>query len=124
MCIPGKVVAVSNNNTRENALHYAERKSISDLPPIYASDTNEVSYSGVGTIVEIDESLFGKQKFGRGELHDGQWVFGGVQRGTGECFLVSVERRDAETLVPLIVKHVVPGTTIYSDKWKAYSRLG
>jgi hypothetical protein len=48
----------------------------------------ETRIGGVGTIVEIDESLFGKQKFGRGELHDGQWVFGGVQRGTGECFLV------------------------------------
>jgi ISXO2-like transposase domain len=83
----------------------------------------ETRIGGVGNIVEIDESLFRKKKFGRGELHDGQWVFGGVQRGSGECFLVPVERRDAETLVPLIVKHIVPGTTIYPDKWKAYSRL-
>ena len=78
--------------------------------------TQEPRIGGVGTIVEIDESLFGKNKFGRGELHDGRWVFGGVQRGTGEWFLVPVERRDAETLLALIVKHAVPGTTIYSDK--------
>ena len=37
---PGTIVAVSNNNTRENALHYAERNVISDLPPIYDGDTN------------------------------------------------------------------------------------
>jgi hypothetical protein len=32
-------------------------------------------------------------------------------------------RRDADTLLPLIQKHVPPGTTIYSDCWKAYGSL-
>lgn len=35
----------------------------------------------------------------------------------------SVEDRSAETLIPIIKEHVLPGTTIISDCWKAYARL-
>ena len=34
-----------------------------------------------------------------------------------------VEKRDADTLVPIIQKYVKPGTTIYSDCWGAYCKL-
>ena len=37
-----------------------------------------------------DESKFGKRKYNRGRTVDGHWVFGGVERMTGECFLVEV----------------------------------
>ena len=50
-------------------------------------------------------------------------MFGGTQRITGECFLIEVEHRDAATLLPLIQHHIHPGSTIYSDEWKAYSRI-
>lgn len=36
--------------------------------------------SGVGKIVEIDESMFGKRKC-RGKSVNGRWVFGVVRRG-------------------------------------------
>ena len=36
--------------------------------------------------VEIDESKFGKRKYNRGRVVDGHWVFGGIERGSGECF--------------------------------------
>ena len=52
----------------------------------------------------------------------GQWVFGGVQRGTGRTFLVAVHDRSAETLIGLI-KRILPGTTIISDCWAAYNSL-
>ena len=42
---------------------------------------------------------------------------------TGECFLVEVDHRDAATLLPLIQHHIRPGSIIYSDEWKAYSRI-
>ena len=34
-----------------------------------------------------------------------------------------VNCRDAATLLPLIQAHVVPGTVIHSDEWRAYSRV-
>ena len=36
----------------------------------------------------------------------------------------AVQNRKAETLVPLIMSIIRPGSTIYSDEWKAYQRLG
>ena len=35
---------------------------------------------GVGKIVEIDESKFGKRKYYRGKRVEGQWVFGGTRK--------------------------------------------
>lgn len=52
-----------------------------------------------------------------------QWVFGGVERGSGICFFVSVEKRNKETLLPLIEKHICHGSTIYSDCWVAYKGI-
>lgn len=37
--------------------------------------------------------------------------------------MVPVEKRDAATLIPLIKRHILPGTTIVSDCWKAYDCL-
>ena len=34
-----------------------------------------------------------------------------------------VEARDAVTLLNIIDKHVLPGTTIFSDEWAAYNRI-
>lgn len=78
---------------------------------------------GNGTIVEIDESKFGKRKYNVGRIVEGQWVFGGVCRQTRDCFMVPVERRDSDTLLSVIQERVEPGTTIISDCWKAYSCL-
>lgn len=80
---------------------------------------------GPGVIVEIDESLVGKRKYNKGKKKKcQQWVFGGVEQGSNRCFLAKVDKRDAATLVPLIKKHILPVTCIYSDCWKAYDSLG
>ena len=50
-------------------------------------------------------------------------VFGGIKRGTKECFLVPVEDRKADTLIPIIKKFIKLGTKIMSDCWKAYSTI-
>jgi transposase-like protein len=34
-----------------------------------------------------------------------------------------VEELDAQTLLPIIQKHVLPGTTIHSDSWELYSDI-
>ncbi|CAF2047827.1 unnamed protein product [Rotaria magnacalcarata] len=78
---------------------------------------------GIGHIVEIDESAWTKRKYHRGRQIDNQWVFGGIDRDTRECFAGLVDRRDAATLIPIIYGFVMPGTTIYSDQWAAYNAL-
>ena len=78
---------------------------------------------GVGHIVEIDESAWKRRKYNRGRQVSNQWVFGGVDRDTRECFAILVERRDAATLLPIIHQYIRPGTTIYSDEWPAYNSI-
>ena len=39
-------------------------------------------------------------------------------------FLVPVPRRDSATLIPIVQQYVRPGTTIYTDLWRAYDSLG
>jgi len=73
--------------------------------------------------VEIDESKFGKTKYNRGRYIEGQWVFGGIYRQTKACFLVPVAQRDKDTLLPIIRAHILPGTRVMSDMWKAYDCL-
>ncbi len=105
--------------------------------------TNSEKIGGEGVIVEIDESKFGKSifyryfiklyyfiflryfpgKYHRGKHVEGQWVFGGVERETGKCFLVPVEDRKANTLIDLIKEWILPGSIIISDCWKAYNTI-
>ena len=80
---------------------------------------------GEGKIVEIDETLICRRKYNRGRELCQVWVFGGIERETKKLFLVPLidQRRDADTLIPLIKKYILPGTIIISDSWKAYSKL-
>ena len=74
--------------------------------------------------IEIDESLFGKRnKYHRGTGRQDTWVFGMVEKGTRKAIFRVVEKRNRETLLPLILENVQEGTTIRSDCWGAYSTL-
>lgn len=73
--------------------------------------------------VEIDESYYFHRKYHRGQIHAGKWVFGGIERGSGRCFTEVVPRRDAATLLPLIQRHILPGSRIISDMWAAYANV-
>nr|XP_034194197.1 uncharacterized protein LOC117610669 [Osmia lignaria] len=53
----------------------------------------------------------------------GKWVFGGYERGSKKVFIVAVENRKAQTLLNVIKKWILPGTTIISNCWKAYNCL-
>jgi transposase len=77
--------------------------------------------------VQIDESLFGgKRKYHRGNhhIHEKSWVFGMVEENTARCVFWAVERRGAPTLENIIAQHILPGSTIKSDEWGAYQKLG
>ena len=80
-------------------------------------------FSGPGKEVEIDESKLGRRKYNRGRVVDGHWVFGGMERGSGDSFMVEVPHRDAATLLPIIATNVRPRTIVYSNEWAAYNQL-
>lgn len=84
---------------------------------------NPIRIGGPGMVVELDESLFTKAKYHRSHaLYAPQrWVFGMYDVARKIGFLVFVDDRSAPTLLPLIQQHILPGTLIYSDRWKAYN---
>ena len=58
--------------------------------------------------------------YNRGRVTDGHWVFGGIERGTSNAFMVVVPDRTKQTLMPIIQTYIRPGTTVISDEWRAY----
>ena len=58
--------------------------------------------SGPGTVVEVDEAKVRKKEIQQRPLEG---------------------RADAATLLPIILKHVLPGTEIHTDEWRYYARL-
>ena len=78
-------------------------------------------------ICEIDETMCGKMKFGKGDPRKRrrQWVFGGVMRKSRQAFMVACpnNKRTKRVLWPIIQANIHYGTTIYSDGWSAYRKL-
>lgn len=83
-----------------------------------------------GKPVEIDETYIGGRR--RRGYHRGrpsadashkQPVLGMVQRG-GKVAAVPVADAKGATLLPNIVEKVLPATTVYTDEWAPYNKLG
>lgn len=65
-----------------------------------------------------------KRKYHRGAGPKQQlWVFGGKERNTRNAFMRIVEKRDRDTLLPIIKSQIELGSTIFSDQWGAYFTL-
>ena len=79
---------------------------------------------GPNCTVEIDECMLGKRKYNRGRMRNQIWVFGGIERGNkGNWFIEVVEKRNKDTLIPIIDQKIRNGTTVMSDGWRAYRNL-
>lgn len=81
---------------------------------------------GVGEIIEIDECKIGRRKYERGRVVEGSWILGMIHRGHATNYRLEIcpdNKRDKDTLVGLIKKHVMPGTEIHTDCWKGYIDL-
>lgn len=99
--------------------------ALRELPSHVLADLPPHQIGGPGIIVEIDESHIRKRKYDKGRVLTSQaiWIFGGICRETKECFLVPVQERNAETLLPLIQQYVAPRSIIFSDMWRAYNGI-
>ncbi|KMQ86603.1 putative transposase-like protein [Lasius niger] len=81
---------------------------------------------GVGEIVEIDECKIGRRKYERERVVEGSWILGIIHRGYAHKYRLEIcpdNKRDENTLIELIKKHVAAGTEIHTDCWKGYINL-
>jgi transposase-like protein len=82
---------------------------------------------GPGHIVHIDESHFAhKRKYNRGRFgwnRHAKWVFGAIDVDTKASCCWYVPDRKKATLQAKIDQFILPGTTIHSDEWRAYSGI-
>ncbi|KAK3526150.1 hypothetical protein QTP70_016663 [Hemibagrus guttatus] len=86
---------------------------------------------GVNVIVHIDESKFcHKRKYARGRFGNTwkrkrTWVFGilEIKAASRRPILRLVKKRNKETLVPIIKKHIKRESLVVSDEWRAYTSL-
>lgn len=69
----------------------------------------------LGRVVEVDAAKFGKHKNNKGYVIKGQWLVGGIDRTTGDTFLVSVAVRNRRTLIVVARKWIRPGITVTTD---------
>lgn len=84
----------------------------------------DIVVGGPGVVVEVDESKFGKVKYGHGHRVDGVWVVGGVERTVERrIFLKAVPDRSAETLTAILRANIAPGSIVLTDLWRGYSRI-
>lgn len=82
-----------------------------------------IQLGGPGHIVQIDESLVARAKYHRGRNVPERWVFGMLDTSTKKGVILFVDARTREVLIPLIQKHIIPGSEIWSDGWAAYRNL-
>lgn len=78
--------------------------------------------------VEADETYMGGRRRGtkRGRPQAGSHktpVFGMAERG-GHVVALTVENAKASTLMPHMLKRILPKSTVYTDEWSAYAQLG
>lgn len=86
-----------------------------------------IQLGGPGAIVQIDESMFRhKPKYHRGRATEKElWVFGiaDTRYVPSKIYMEVVENRSAKFLLPIINNHVLPGSIIFSDMWRAYNSI-
>jgi transposase-like protein len=78
---------------------------------------------GKDSIVEIDESKFGKRKHNRSHRVDGVWVVGSVDRTTLRMVLSHGSKRDSGTLTKFCKDYIKPDSIIFSGCWRGYNSL-
>lgn len=60
----------------------------------------------------------------RGRYVPERWVLGILDTTSRKGIIKFVDDRTTDTLIPIIQKHVIQGSEIWSDGWRAYNALG
>ena len=89
----------------------------------YVLSLDGLVIGGPGKTVQIDETLVCRRKYHVGRCLNEVWIFGGICVEDKQFFCCVVPDRTRETLEEEIRNHILPGTKIVSDCWKAYDFL-
>ncbi len=93
-------------------------------------EENDTMLSGT---VEVDETYIGgkdgnrhanKKVGGLGRGDTGKTIVGGVVERKGKIIAKVIPNIQASTLLPMIEKHVLPASTVYTDEFFGYNRVG
>jgi len=78
---------------------------------------------GVNHVVQIDESVITRRKYNVGRVVPQVWILGMLDTTTKRGIVVYIKDRSARTIIKEIYKYVLPGTEIWTDRWRAYDQL-
>ncbi|KHN81368.1 hypothetical protein Tcan_05974 [Toxocara canis] len=82
---------------------------------------NPIRLGGEGKKILIEEILIVKEQTRKARRGNERWGFAGTEPNSKACFLEAVEGDlNAESLLPLIERYVLPGTEIVSNLWRKY----
>lgn len=86
---------------------------------------NPIVLGGPNMVVKSDETFMTRRhgRRGRRVRQNSKWVMALIERGTGLCYLKVVGRRNAQTMIPIILRHVRAGSIVQSDEWRTYRVL-
>lgn len=89
---------------------------------LYHQEQNQGKVSGE---FELDESYFGARRIRgrRGRGAAGKTPVFGLLKRNGKVFIEVVKNCSREQLLPIIQGHILEGSTIHTDGWKAYDGL-
>ena len=120
----GRLTADDLDKKKDNE---AKRRRLND------DDDDEMNDNDYDSEESDDEDYEELSRHNYGNQIDGRWVVGmairrspewktETKRGSEARFFY-VDKRDGDTLIALITRHVLPGTTIMTDEWGGYNRL-
>jgi transposase len=118
-CTTARCAASLIGVNRKTAAYYFHR-----LRDVIAYRLEQEADQVVGGEIEVDESYFGgrrKGKRGRGAAGKVP-VFGLLKRG-GRVYTKIIPDARSDTLMPIIVRKVVPDSIVYTDGWQGYNAL-
>ena len=114
--------------TKTASLLQLNRKTIDRYYNIFREKILRASIKETEVIsgeIEVDESYFGAKRIRgkRGRGAAGKTPVFGLLKRDGKVFVSVVKNCSKEELLPIIQGHILEGSTVHSDGWKAYDGL-
>ena len=78
---------------------------------------------GPNLVVELGDAQFGKSKYDKGSIIDGQIMLGAICRDTKDFFFVPVEDTSVDGLMQVVQNHIEIGSKVQTDCFSICDRM-